>query len=185
MFQTPVEFNQVREEREVVVVERLKDIRTLQRSFRSKYDKFAGSWEELINFYKTDSMLVEYAEGSEDDSASMDKLVRIQNYIKMSDTLLNHRGRGYNIDDIQYIPYSEIATGAKVKFTLDTATIITASEVAVPVFQAFAQYPTFLGDLDKQELINYRDERVNTLKRADGLKVGDITITNNEAGNWE
>ncbi len=185
LINTPLEFTKHREAREEVVVERLKDIRTIQRSFRNKYGKFAGSFEDLFNYYNNDSIEVQFAVGSEDDSAAMGKLVRITTYVKLKDTLFNHRDANFNVEEIQYVPFSEQATGNKVRFTLDTATLITESEVAVPVFESYAPYTTFLGDLDEQELINYRDVKVNTLGRADGLKVGAIFEANNEAGNWE
>ncbi len=185
IFKTPIDFNNARTAREEVVVERLKDIRTVQRAFRNANGKFAGSFQELFDFYHTDSMRVILAIGSEDDSAAMGQLVRVESFIKMSDTIFNHRGKDFVIEEIQYIPFSELATGSKVRFAMDTATIITESAIAIPVFEAFAQYPLFLGDLDKQELINYRDEKVNTLRRADGLKVGSTTESTNEAGNWE
>lgn len=185
MFKTPVEFESHRSDREKVVIERLKDIRTAQRSFRSKHGKFAGSFDELINYYKNDSIIVELAIGSEDDSASMGKLIRIETAIALTDTLFNHRDNKFTIEDIRFIPFSTRATGSPKEFTLDTATLVTESKMLVPVFMAYAPYMSFLGDLDKQELINYRDERVNTLGRADGLQVGSVDAANNEAGNWE
>lgn len=185
MFKTPIEFDQQRGEREKAVVERMKDIRTAQRSFRSKYGKFAGSFDELISYYKNDSIEVELAIGSEDDSAAMGKLVRIKSFVMVKDTLFNHRGTSFNIEEIKFIPYSEKVGGEKRAFKLDTASLITESKVTVPVFQAFAPYTWFLGDLDAQELANYYDERVNTLKRAGGLMVGSVKEANNEAGNWE
>lgn len=185
MIETPVEFETAQTERQEVVVERLKDIRTVQRSYRSKFGKFAGSFEDLINYYKTDSVIVELAIGSEDDSATMGNIIRIQTAVALTDTLFNHRGADFAIENIQYIPFSESATGQKVQFQMDTSTLITESKVNVPVFVAYAPYKTFLGDLDEQELINFRDERVNTLGRADGMMVGSIESANNEAGNWE
>ncbi|MFI3299706.1 MAG: hypothetical protein R3Y49_07880 [Rikenellaceae bacterium] len=185
IFKTPIDFNSARTAREEVVVERLKDIRTVQRAFRNANGKFAGSFQELFDFYHTDSMKVILAIGSEDDSSAMGQLVRVESFLKMSDTIFNHRGKDFVIEEIQYIPFSELATGSKVRFAMDTATIVTESAIAIPVFEAFAKYPLFLGDLDKQELINYRDEKVNTLRRADGLKVGSTTESTNEAGNWE
>ena len=90
-----------------------------------------------------------------------------------------------DVNNLRYIPGSVEATGSMQQFVMDTASIETESRVVVPVFEAFAQYPTFLGDLDKQELINFRDYQINTLNRADGLKVGSLTATTNEAGNWD
>ncbi len=185
IFKTPIEFENKREQREAAVVERLKDVRTIQRLFRNQTGKFAGSFEDLFNFYHNDSIKVILAIGSEDDSSTMDKLVRIESFVSVKDTVFNHKPAGFKVEEIQYIPFSEQATGSKVRFDMDTATLLTESEVAVPVFQAFASYMQFLGDLDKQELVNYRDEKINTLGREDGLKVGSVEAANNEAGNWE
>lgn len=185
IFATPIEFQEQTKERETAVIERMKDIRTVQRSFRSKYGKFAGSFEDLIKYYNNDSLVIELAIGSEDDSAAMGKLVRIKTSIAVKDTLFNHRGAGFNINEIQFIPFSEKSTGAKKSFRLDTASLVTESKVTVPVFQAFAPYTSYLSDLDEQELINYYDLKVKTLGRAPGLQVGSTTEANNEAGNWE
>lgn len=58
MFNTPLEFERVRKEREAKVVERLKDIRTAQRAFRSKYQKFTPNFDSLIAFVANDSLVV-------------------------------------------------------------------------------------------------------------------------------
>lgn len=186
LFKTPIEFKAERLDREKAVVERLKDIRVAQRSFRSKFGKFAGSFDELIAYVQKDSMEIELAIGSEDDSTTIKtgKFIRLKTYIPIKDTIFNHR-KNFDVTAIRYIPFSEIATGTQQEFKLDTVSIRTESKVIVPVFEAFAPYTSFLGDLDKQELINYRDEMVNTLSRADGIKVGSLETANNEAGNWE
>lgn len=190
IFKTPIEFQRESGIRKEAVIDRLKDIRTAQRSFRSKYSRFAGSFDELINYIKTDSMAIEMQIGSEDDSLARatGRVLRLATFIPVRDTIFNNRKAKSElvVDDIRYIPYSETSNGGKLmEFKMDTISILTESKVIVPVFEAFAPYTTFLGDLDKQELINFRDEQVNTLNRADGLKVGSLEGANNEAGNWE
>ena len=172
LFNTPLEFERIRKEREAKVVERLKDIRTAQRAYRNKYLKFTPSFDSLIAFVKYDSLTFEHAIGSADDSLAVAQgRVSVEKFqVAVKDT---------------NIPGSVEATGSMQQFVMDTASIETESRVVVPVFEAFAQYPTFLGDLDKQELINFRDYQINTLNRADGLKVGSLTATTNEAGNWD
>ena len=188
LFNTPLEFERIRKEREAKVVERLKDIRTAQRAYRNKYLKFTPSFDSLIAFVKYDSLTFEHAIGSADDSlavaqgrASVEKFqVAVKDTIQfISPEVLK------DVNNLRYIPGSVEATGSMQQFVMDTASIETESRVVVPVFEAFAQYPTFLGDLDKQELINFRDYQINTLNRADGLKVGSLTATTNEAGNWD
>ena len=61
LFNTPLEFERIRKEREAKVVERLKDIRTAQRAYRNKYLKFTPSFDSLIAFVKYDSLTFEHA----------------------------------------------------------------------------------------------------------------------------
>lgn len=186
MFNTPLEFERARKEREAKVVERLVDIRTAQRAFRTKYMKFTPNFDSLIAFVQYDSLTFERAIGSEDDSLAMAQgLVHREKFqVAVKDTI-EFTSLGGDLNNLRFIPGSVEATGSLQQFAMDTASIETESKVVVPVFEAFAKYPTFLGDLDKQELINFRDYQVKTLNRADGLKVGSLTATTNEAGNWE
>lgn len=186
MFNTPLEFERARKEREVKVVERLMDIRTAQRAFRTKYMKFTPNFDSLIAFVQYDSLTFERAIGSEDDSLAVAQgLVHREKFqVAVKDTI-EFTSLGGDLNNLRFIPGSVEATGSLQQFAMDTASIETESKVVVPVFEAFAKYPTFLGDLDKQELINFRDYQVKTLNRADGLKVGSLTATTNEAGNWE
>lgn len=191
MFTTPIKFEEQRRSRETKVVERLKDIRTAQRAFRTKYGRFTSTFDSLINFVKNDSIELVFAQGNEDDSAAMagGRIIRVKRMIAVKDTIFNERKAKdavFAIDEIRYIPFSELVSGGtKKEFKFGSTMFITESGVGVPVFEAFAPYIDFLGDLDKQELINYRDERINTLKKEDGLKVGSLQAPNNEAGNWE
>lgn len=186
MFNTPLEFERLRKEREVSVVERLKDIRTAQRAYRLKYYKFTPNFDSLIAFVQKDSLIFERNIGSEDDSVAMAQgLVRKERFRMAVKDTIKFESLGGDVNNLRFIPFSVEATGSQQQFRMDTASIETESKVVVPVFEAFAQYPTFLGDLDKQELINFRDYRIKTLSREDGLQVGSLNATTNEAGNWE
>jgi hypothetical protein len=52
------------------------------------------------------------------------------------------------------------------------------------LFEVKAPYETYLGGLDKQEIINLKDVQ-SKLGRYCGLMVGSIDTPNNGAGNWE
>ena len=60
----------------------------------------------------------------------------------------------------------------------------TSQGIRVPLFEARAPFESYLGDLNKQELVNLIDKE-NKLDHYPGLKVGDIYAPNNNAGNWE
>ena len=59
----------------------------------------------------------------------------------------------------------------------------TSQGIRVPLFEARAPFESYLGDLNKQELINLVDKE-KKLDHYAGLKVGDVYAPNNNAGNW-
>ena len=187
LFTTPLDFEAERQYRESHVIGKLTDLRTMQRAYRTKYNHFAGTFDELKNFVLNDSIILEKSEGSEDDSVAMAKglVKRVKFNVAVKDTINLKYVSINNIDSSSYIPFSLQATGQLKEFQMDTSSITTESSVTVPVLQIFAPYTDFLSDLDKQELINFRDIRIYTLHKDDGLKVGSLDVANNEAGNWE
>ena len=53
------------------VIDRIKDIRTAQRAFKSKYQHFTGSFDSLTAFVLTDTLEMERKIVDEDDSVAM------------------------------------------------------------------------------------------------------------------
>jgi hypothetical protein len=78
------------------------------------------------------------------------------------------------------IPYSE---GKQFEIEVNNE-YKTSQGIRVPLFEARAPFETYLGDLNRQELVNLID-REEKLEHYAGLKVGDIVSPNNNAGNWE
>ncbi len=85
-----------------------------------------------------------------------------------------------SIDAIVEIPFSE---GKKFELEVNND-YKTSQGIRVPLFEARAPFESYLGDLNKQELVNLIDREVK-LEHYPGLKVGDIYAPNNNAGNWE
>ena len=84
------------------------------------------------------------------------------------------------IDAISEIPYSE---GQKFELEVNND-YKTSQGIRVPLFEARAPFESYLGDLNKQELVNLVDREAK-LDHYPGLKVGDVDAPNNNAGNWE
>ena len=84
------------------------------------------------------------------------------------------------IDGIVSIPYSN---GLQFEIEVNNG-YKTSQGIPVPLFEARAPFESYLGDLNKQELVNLID-REQKLDHYAGLKVGDIYAPNNNAGNWE
>ncbi len=84
------------------------------------------------------------------------------------------------IDAIVEIPFSN---GQRFELEVNND-YKTSQGIRVPLFEARAPFESYLGDLNKQELVNLID-REQKLEHYPGLKVGDVFSPNNNAGNWE
>lgn len=87
--------------------------------------------------------------------------------------------KGYIADSLQFIPYS----GGE-KFELSATTAIGKSGQQTPLMECGAQYHQYLNGLDGNSIANLIEAADNS-GRYPGLKIGDITKSNNNAGNWE
>ena len=174
----PVRFNQERKRREAVAIERLKDIRTLQVAFKTKFGQFSESLDSLIDFYNKGEITIVRQIGSYDDSLAVaeKRVFREEINIPVRDTLLKHPG--FVIDSLRWIPFS----GGK-EFEI-AAVVRMVSGVPVPLFEATAPFDYLLMGMDRQLIINLKADHV--LKTGfPGLRVGSVEAPNNNAGNWE
>jgi hypothetical protein len=206
----PVEFKEVTEAREAVVIQRLKDVRTLQEAHRDKYQTYAATWDELVRFAKNDSLPIVQKIGSLTDYQLADGLnekdawMYLQdpkkyskeiekfgldrstfsrdtihvNVLQKDSSFLSRPD--FNIDSIKYVPFSQ----NRDTFELIIGSVETASGYVMQLFEAKAEYSTYLSDLNEQELANKIDDKKSQDKYP-GLKVGDAEQANNNAGNWE
>ncbi len=84
----------------------------------------------------------------------------------------------YLADSLQYIPFS----GGK-KFSLTATTIVGKSGKQIPLMECGATYEDYLDGLNENN-IQEVTEQANGTGLFPGLKIGDITIDNDNAGNW-
>jgi hypothetical protein len=168
----PVRFNQEVARREAMIIQRLRDIRSVQVAHRSRYNKFNGDLDSLALFVKNDSLPLIMAIGTVPDTLTETEAVRLglvrrdTMWIPASDSLLT-RAR-YAIDSIGYVPFS----GGK-RFTME-AGIIERGLVNLPVFEAFTVPEHYLADLDNWRVFYTREM----------LKVGSLVEASID-GNWE
>jgi hypothetical protein len=175
----PLKFNQERDARQAVAIQRLKDLRELQTTFKAAFGYYAPVMDTLVDFYKNGKITIVRQIGSMDDSIAVArKLVRRENIeIFVRDTLFTTR-TDFFIDSLRYIPFSHGDT------VIMSAVNKMVSGVNVPLFEAKMHYNSLLKDMDRQLIINLIAEREDT-ERYPGLMVGSIENPNNNAGNWE
>jgi hypothetical protein len=204
----PVKFNKERDQRLNVGIERLKDIRTHQVTFKDTYGHYAPAMDSLIDFYNNGKITIMQQIGSEDDSVAvlhteavkktfrnlkgeqmMQKLYEL--YQKGDNNLIIRipqltavkdtlfRNRpDFQVNELRYIPFSEGDT------VIMKSIIKQVSGVDVPLFEAQMPYWSILKGMDRQQIVNLVAEREDT-GRYPGLMVGSIENANNNAGNWE
>ena len=184
---TPIRFEDEQKAREKAVIERLKDIRTAQRQYKSKYQRFTADFDTLINFVLNEQIEGERKIYDEDDSVGMAKLkkLRKKNVEKFTysvkDSMFKHLTHE-QVANLRYVPFTNNST----EFLLDAGSLMTESKVVIPVVECKAPYISFLDTVAyRQEIINLVDNCMNNLDKYPGLKFGSMEGGNNEAGNWE
>ena len=209
--QIPVQFNDECAKRDEVMIQRLKDIRTIQEHHRDKYQVYCASWAQLINFAKNDSLPQVNKVGSLTDDQLKEGLNEKdawkylcdpKKYAKEIDKFKLSKATfsrdtfyvnvlqkdssfivrpNFDIDNIMIVPFTENGTDT---FLLTTGTVTTASGYEMALFEAKTPFESYLWDLNPQELANKIDDR-KLQDKYPGLQVGDATQANNNAGNWE
>ena len=185
---TPIKFDKELATRQASVIERIKDIRTAERAFKSKYMRFTGSFDSLEQFILTDTLELERKLVDEDDSVAMAMLKKsgkknVEKFkIAVIDTIFSPKKlTEKEVKELRYIPYSN-----NKPYYLEAGIITTESKVVIPVVECRAPYKEFLDTVAyHQEVVNLIDDAENNFNRYAGVKFGSMESGNNEAGNWE
>jgi hypothetical protein len=182
----PVRFEQVRSFRYGKIVERLKDIRDVEVAYKSRYGKFTGSFDSLIDFYNKGDIKILKQTGSMDDSIAVaQKLVKRDTVIvPVRESIKLRSINSIFADSLRYIP---VVGG---EFELQ-AVVKKVSGLNVPLFEARVSNDVILEGLNRQLVVNINhdieeiNKNLSSAQRYSGLKVGSIDQPNNNAGNWE
>lgn len=202
----PIEFNNAKDLREAQIKARLIDIRKAQVEYRGLHGgRYTDSFDSLIAFVKEAKLPFVRKEGvltdeqlengltEEKAMVMITKAKRTNNWKEVEEAgLMNFRrdtvwvamadtifGSKYNADSLRYVPFGNGAT-----FEMAIKEDSTKSGAKFYLFEAKTPYTTYLTGLNEQELNNLIDTQTK-LNRFPGLKVGDIEVPNNNAGNWE
>ena len=202
----PINFDNMKKEREKEIIARLIDIRKAQVEYRNTHQGvYTASFDTLIDFIKTAKLPFVMKEGTLTDAqlesgmtekkamALIEKAKKTGNWkevekqglmdfkrdtmwVSVLDTIYP---KGFNADSLRYVPF-----GNGKQFELASRQDTTKSGAPLNLFQAQTPYETYIGDLDKQQLLNLKDLQ-SKLGKYCGLRVGDIESPNNNAGNWD
>ncbi len=190
---TPLEFEQEMAQKEKAVIERIKDVRSAQRAFKTANSRFTDNFDTLINFVLNDSLTLQRKRVDEDDSVGMaqfkllqkkDKTLKNIEEFKVAviDTIFSPRKLSVDqVKQLRWIPGTDNST----EFMLAAGVVTTESKVVIPVVECKAPYVLFLDTVKyRQEIINKNDDLMNNFNMYPGIKFGSMDGGNNEAGNW-
>ena len=181
---SPIEFNKVKNERYLKVIDRLKDIRNAQVAFKSVNGIYSNSFEELVKF--VDSAQFTIVQKRDSSYMQYDRIYRIDmlrevividtlGYVSVKDSLFS------NTDSYKFMASIPIE-GVDNKFNLK-ADIIDKNGYNVPVFEVRVSKDLILFDQNK-DLIAQEKQTVSV----DGVNGPDIVLGSlsdvSTNGNW-
>lgn len=172
----PVAFENTKKEREVKVIQNLKDIRSAQILFKQTHNRYTANFDSLIQYIQTGVLPVVNIIPDPDDTTYTKTINDTVGFIKVQDSLFKSR-TNFDVKNLRYIPYSD-----NHEFEIQAGYIIRGG-MKVPVFEAKAPFSSYLNDLDKQRVTNAKAEQEDLEKYA-GMKVGSMTEASTD-GNWE
>lgn len=172
----PVVFENTRKEREMQVVQNLKDIRNTQTLFKQTYNRYTGSFDTLIDYIKSGELPVVNIVADPNDTTFTKTINDTVGYVKVVDSLFKNRDN-FDVNSLRIVPFSQDE-----QFEMQ-AGYITRGGLKVAVFEAKTPYNVYLWDLDQQRVNNLRAEQEDVDKYA-GLKVGSMDEPSLN-GNWE
>ncbi|MFI3319842.1 MAG: hypothetical protein SNH01_03145 [Rikenellaceae bacterium] len=189
LISTPINFEVEKAQKDAVVIERIKSIRSAQRAYKAKYQRFTDNFDTLILFVLNDSLEMERKIVDEDDSVGMAELMKAKkkNVEKFNVAVLDtvfapKKLTPAQVKELRYIPL----TDNKVEYILNAGKITTESKVVIPIVECRVPYTMYLDTVKyRQEIINLIDNDVNNYNKYPGIKFGSMEGGNNEAGNWE
>lgn len=172
----PVVFENVRKEREVQVVQSLKDIRSTQTLFKQTYNRFTGDFDSLAEYIKNGQLPVVHIVADPNDTTFTKTINDTVGFISVYDSLFAKR-ENFDINSLHVVPFSQGEV-----FEMQAGYIMRGG-LKVAVFEAKTPYKVYLWDLDPQRVNNLRAEMEDLSKYA-GLKVGSMDEPSLN-GNWE
>ncbi len=164
----PVKFNKEKDQREEIVIQRLKDIRTAQVQYRNMYEYYNPSLDSLVNFVMYGKLPIIKLLADPTDTTFTKHIKDTIGYATVKDTLFGGR-EGFDAAKLKFIPFSE---GEMFQMTVDT---IDRGGVMVNVIEVFAPKEAYLKGMDAKMI-----EKL----AIDGRRFGSMTQPTTD-GNWE
>ena len=203
--QDDIDFNKEVTVRENAVKARLLQIRAVEEEYKLQHEgMYCDSLWKLVEFCRSGRIPTIVKEGVLSDEQMEKGLTEVKaaaivnsgdaaaiaanglqgfrrdtTWVVLADSLF---GEGFNADSLRYIPYAEGDT-----FLLQSFTNLTRSGTIQYVMECSAPDASFLKNMGRngERLIVNRRQLADDMGNYAGLKIGDLSNWNNNAGNWE
>lgn len=172
----PLDFLKEKKHRDVEIIQRLKDIRSVQTLYKNAKGKYTGSFDSLIKYINEGEIAVVNVIPDPTDTTFTKTINDTLGYVRVADTLFKHH-RNFNVSQIGIIPFS-----GGVPFEMGAGTIDRGG-VSVSVFEVKAPFKVYLAGMDQQRVTNLIASE-EAIEKFAGLKVGSLTEPSTN-GNWE
>ena len=202
----PINFDNEKAVRDAAVQARLINIRKAQAEYRNLHqNQYTDNFDSLIYFVKNEKIPYVFKKGvlsdaqleaglteakaiaiiekarktgkyDEVEKNGLQNFSRDTTWVAVVDTLF---GKGFNADSLRYIPF-----GGGAQFEMAIKNDTAKSGAPFCLLEVKAPYDVYLQGMDKQQIINLKDEQ-NQLGKYLGLMIGSLEVANNNAGNWE
>ena len=182
----PIEFNKVKKERYLKVIDRLKDIRNAQIAFKSVNGIYSNNFDSLINFVenaeytliqKRDSSFLEYDRTYRIDMLREVVVIDTLGFASVKDSLFGSSNRYKNMAEVP------IEGPDGVNFFTIKSDIIKKGDYDVPVFEVSVSKDIVLWDQNKDLL-----KQEKGLMSVDGVNGPSLVLGSmievNTNGNW-
>lgn len=181
----PVEFNKVRDERYVDVVEKMKNIRDVELAHREINGDYVGNFEDMIKFIDTAEYIItqrkdttyldeEYRKTYGVDQYIEDVVIDTLGFASVKDSIF---GTSERYREIMYIPHTD-----NKEFEIEAGYLEEDGD-SIPVFEVRASKDLILADQNKDLVV--QEKQTKSVDGVDGsdIKVGSMKQTNT-SGNW-
>lgn len=178
-----IKFNQLKEKRYAVVIEKLKDVRDAELAHRTVTGKFTDNFDNLVKFIDTAKFTITQRRDSSVVDEELTK--RYGGVTTMKDIVI--------IDTLGYVPVKDSLFGADARYKtmMDVPVGKPGAKVqlkagmldGIPVFEASVEKEVILDGEDKNLIA--KENEVVSVDGVNGptLKVGSMTEVNTK-GNW-
>lgn len=175
--QDPIKFGNEKRARELVVAQRLIDIRNAQLEYKKMNGRFTANFDSLLAFVDTVSVPVVKIVPDPDDTTFTKTINDTLGYVKVYDSLFGKRNN-FKLNDLRYVPFSQ----NNQQFEMQ-AGFIKRGGVNIAVFEAKTPYEVYLYGLEEQRIMNAKAEQ-EQIDKYPGLRVGSMEEATTD-GNWE